>query len=332
MDKSLINKVILGKSKLAVSRLCYGTLALSPYHSNPDIDKASILLNYAYDMGVNFWDTAELYNNYNLLAYALNRVQNPDNIVISSRSYAISYEEMTKSIDFALESLSLDKISIFGLHEISPNEYENGYFRKNAFKALIKAKEEGKISAISVTSHSVESVNLANNIEEIDVIMPLINYKGLGVLDGTKEDMLDAIEKAKSKNKGIFAMKVLGGGFYSNEIKSALNFVMSNPYIDSIAVGMDNIDEICFNRSIFQNLSINKELEIKLKSKNKRISIEPWCENCGNCMTTCPQKAIFNDYGMLKVDDQKCVRCGYCIPACKSFNIKFLNDNETKIF
>ncbi|MEI7474221.1 MAG: aldo/keto reductase [bacterium] len=329
MENSLIDKAILGKSGLSVSRLCYGTLALSPYHSNPSKEKAFELLNYAYSRGINFWDTAELYDNYDLMSYALKNIDNNKDIIISSRCYAKTYDEMSRAIDEALSKLSIDKISIFGLHEVYPEELKNGYFRKDAFFALIKAKEEGKISAISITSHSVKSVEHSLLIDEIDIIMPLINYKGLGILDGTKTDMLNAINNAKSKQKGIFAMKVLGGGFYSKDVRKALAFVLNNRNIDSIAIGMDDIEEIKFNISIFQNSITDYDIENKLKLKNKRISIEPWCENCGKCVKTCPQNAIYNEYGMLKADDKKCVRCGYCIPACKYFNIKFLNQNET---
>ena len=47
----------------------------------------------------------------------------------------------------------------------------------------------------------------AAEVEEIDVIFPIINRLGIGIIGGTKEDMLHAIKKAEKARKGLFAMK-----------------------------------------------------------------------------------------------------------------------------
>ncbi len=108
-----MKKNILGKSGIEVSRLCYGTLALSVYHANLKLDAACDLLIHAYtNKGISFWDTAELYETYQAIGLALNKMGQPDDIVISSRSYAKTYDDMILSVDNCLKSLNKKNIEI----------------------------------------------------------------------------------------------------------------------------------------------------------------------------------------------------------------------------
>lgn len=316
-----LERRILGRSNLYVSRLCYGTLAFSVYHANLSLEKSTELLVKAYEYGVNFWDTAELYETYSHVNQALKALKDADDIVISSRSYATTYDDMQSSVEKCLRETGRDQIEIFGLHEVQKDEFDGTTFRKDAMRALVEARNKGLIKAISITTHSAEVADIAADIDEVDVIMPLINYKGIGIKDGSLNDMELAIKKAKAQNKGIYAMKVLAGGGLAENVKSAFAYAIENNSFDSIAVGMDSFDELIFNMSVF--LGEDSCLEEKLKSKKRNIHIEPWCEGCGNCIKICPQEAIIMEFSQAKVIEEKCVRCGYCITACKDFYIKF---------
>lgn len=83
-------------------------------------------------------------------------------------------------------------------------------------KFLQDAKREGLIKAIGVSTHHVDMVKEFAELDECDVIFPLINYAGLGIRNGsepgTREEMEEAISYAASKGKGIFTMKAFGGG------------------------------------------------------------------------------------------------------------------------
>ena len=50
-----------------ISRICFGTLALSNLQNNDSITNKLSVLNYAYENGINFYDTAELYDNYDII-------------------------------------------------------------------------------------------------------------------------------------------------------------------------------------------------------------------------------------------------------------------------
>ncbi len=324
-----MKKNILGKSGIEVSNLCYGTLALSIYHANLHPDEACDLLVYAYiNKGINFWDTAELYETYQVVGLALKKIGKPDDIIISSRSYAKTYDDMALSVDNCLKSLNKNNIQIFGMHEVQASEFEYDLFRPKAFEALTNLKQKGKIKAISLTTHSAKVVKMAADIQEIDVIMPLINYKGIGIKDGTLNDMEKAIDKAKKNNKGLYAMKILAGGYLIENILNSISYITANKNIDSLAIGMVSVEEINFNSYVVENSKLPDDQNSLTKNLKRIIHIEPWCEGCQNCIHSCPQGALILEYGQAKVIHEKCVRCGYCVSACKDFFIKFLNIRE----
>ena len=317
----MVEKRPLGKTNLMVSRLCYGTLALGPYHSNKSVDEGGQLLVKAYENGINFWDTAELYETNGHIKEALRLLDYPEDLVIASRTYSRSHQEMLESIDNTLNELGLKTIPIFGIHELDgKQDYE---VSKPAFQALKEAKEKGLIQHIAVTMHSIESVSLVTELEEVDVIFPLYNKQGIGIKDGTAAQMTEAIKKAALAGKGVYAMKVLGGGHLVQKAEECFDFALNNDDIASIAVGMDNEAELMMNMSYFAgdkqaSSSYKKDIGIQ----RRKISIDPWCEGCEACMKACPNNAISMEFGQAKVDFQKCVLCGYCATQCKYFCIK----------
>ena len=50
----------LGRSGLRVSRLCFGTLTMSPLQTGMKPEDGARLLVHAYEQGVRFLDTADL--------------------------------------------------------------------------------------------------------------------------------------------------------------------------------------------------------------------------------------------------------------------------------
>lgn len=320
----ILKKIQLGKTGLEVSRLCYGTLTLGPYHSKLDIDKGAELLAYAYNHGVNFWDTAELYETYPYILKAMEILGHPDDLIISSRSFSRTYDEMKASLEKTLKALKVDCLPIFGLHELS--SYQDFKDSLGAFSYLRRAKEAGKIKSIAITMHSIEGLNIAADQEWVEVVFPLYNKAGLGIIGGTASQMGKAIKNAYEAGKGVYAMKVLAGGHLSTSPEENIKFALDNPHIHSIAIGMDNRDEIGMNIALFnedeEKVNFYKPLT---KGRKKVIQVDPWCEGCGECVKICPNSAIRLEFSQAKVNSELCVLCGYCASACKMFCLKVVN-------
>ena len=311
---------VLGKSGLAVSRMCFGALTVGPLQANLPVKEGAQVIRQALENGVNFIDTAQLYGTYDYIKEALKGFAGE--VIISSKSYAYTAEDMQKSVEEALRSTDRDVIDIFMLHEQESHLTLKGH--REALEYLMVAKEKGYIRAIGVSSHMVAGITAAAEIPEIDVLHPLINKKSIGILDGTAEDMLAAIRKARSVGKGIFGMKPLGGGNLIKDRTEAFDFVLGLEELDSIALGMKSVAEVEMNIRIFNGQQVPSELEEEVGALERKLHIEDWCEACGKCTVRCHSKALYLEKGKLKVRQENCLLCGYCSYVCPYFCIKII--------
>lgn len=304
-----------------VSKLCFGTLSLSNLQ-NSDTDENKVkLLNYAYEKGINFLDTAELYNNYNILKKFI-KDKDRETLIIASKSYAYDKNTAEYSINKALKELNTDYLDVFMLHEQDNGNNFIGHYE--AVERFMKYKQDGIIKHFGISTHRVEAVRDSIKFKEIEIVFPLLNMMGIGIQDGTIEDMLEAIKIAKLNNIFILAMKIYGGGHLITNTKEAFNFVNSISEVDSIAIGMSTIEEIDANICYLENNELNDNLKNKLKNQKRTLVIEEWCIGCGKCTMKCKQNAIQVVDGKCKVDMSKCVLCSYCAGECADFYIKIV--------
>lgn len=310
---------ILGNTGIKVSKLCFGALTIGPLQANLSVDEGAKVIIEAIDRGVNFIDTAQLYKTYPHIRKALS-ARKKDEVVIATKSYAYSRETAEESLKEALRELDRDYIDIFLLHEQESEYTLKGHYE--ALKYFAKMKEKGIIRAVGISTHTIAAVKAAIHFDEIDVIHPIINKNGLGIMDGTVSEMIEAIRAAKVQNKGIYGMKPLGGGNLLNSIDECFDFVLKLPFLDSIAVGMQRIEEVIADVLRFTGEEIPEEISKQLRKKNRKLHIDFWCRKCGRCVQACKANALKIEGGKLIVDRQKCVLCGYCSSYCPEFCIK----------
>jgi aryl-alcohol dehydrogenase-like predicted oxidoreductase len=310
--------VSLGNTGIKVSRLCFGGLIIGPLQANQDVSQGAEVIGAALQSGVNFIDTAELYGTYPHIREAIKKTKILP--VIASKSYAYTKEGARESLEKARKALDIDVIDIFMLHEQETRLTLKGH--REALEYYISAKEKGLIRAVGVSTHNVEVVEACADMPEIDVLHPLINKKGLGIGDGTLDEMLAAVKKAYSAGKGIYGMKPLGGGNLLNDYEDSLKFVLGLPFVHSIALGMQSVEEVIMNVAFFNGEPIPPEISNSLKKKERKLHIDFWCEGCGRCVKRCNLGALKVIEGKAVANKEKCILCGYCSSVCPQFAIK----------
>ncbi len=309
----------LGNTGLKVSRLCFGALTVGPLQAKLPLQDGAAVIRAALDAGVNFIDTAELYGTY---PYIREACRGAADVVVASKCYAYTYNAMRRSVEEACRAIGRDYIDIFMLHEQPSRLTLAGHADALAF--LADAKRQGLIRAAGVSTHTVEVVRAATEMANIDVIFPLFNMRGIGIMEGTAAEMAAAIAAAAAAGKGVYAMKALAGGHLIGDATSALSWVLAAAGVSAVAVGMQSLDEVAYNCALFDGRQPDGALAARLGKRARRLLVEDWCVGCGRCAAKCPAGALRVQDGQAVVDTEKCLCCGYCGAVCPEFCLKII--------
>ena len=311
---------------VTVSRLCIGSLTVSPMQAALPFERAADVLAYAFDRGITFTDTAQYYDNYAIIRRALEKCADPSRVRISTKTYAYSRELAKDAVEQARRELDRDVIDIFMLHEQESYETLRGHME--ALDYLFECKARGIIKAVGASMHHIAAVRgvkkLAARGFPLDVIHPIFNKAGIGIADGDVDEMAEAIAEVHGLGIGVFGMKSLAGGHLYSSAAEAFDFVLDSGFVDAVAVGMQSEEEIDANIAYFENRAFPDAAKAALEKKSRRLLIEDYCEGCGSCVERCAQGALKLEDGRAVVDDAKCVLCAYCSKVCPRFAIKVI--------
>lgn len=316
-----MKKVILGNTGFEVTEICFGCLPFGPLQKNLTVEEAAEVLTYGLEMGINFIDTAQMYKTYKHIKLSI--ANKEDKPIIASKSAASTYEDMDTAVKEALEGMGVNHIDIFHLHSAKAGTdlFEQ---RKGALECLKDCRKKGLIKAIGVSTHNVELIKVCADIDDIDVVFPLINKAGRGLINGTVEDMKNAISLCEQKGKGIYIMKALGGGTLIDNYDESMKFVRNLSDNYSVAIGMISKEEVKYNVNYFNG---ERDLEgiIKIKNRKQVSVLKNVCVGCETCVDKCHSGAIsMQENKKSFIDQEKCIQCGYCIAACPAFAIRMI--------
>jgi len=311
--------VKLGNTGISVSKICFGALTMGPLQADFTPEAAGEIMAYAFDMGINFVDTAQYYKCYPHIKEALRRTTK--DIVVASKTYAYEREAALKAVDEARSALDRDVIDLFMLHEQESVHTLRGHMP--ALEALYDLKAKGVIRAVGASMHHIAAVDGAVKLG-LDFVHPMLNISGLGIADGTRPQMETAVQKAHDAGLGVYSMKALGGGNLYKKAYDCLKYIFSLPYVDSVAIGMQSKDEIDANLRFLSSGAFNDSDIKRLNEKKRSLHIEEYCVGCGRCVEKCGQNALYIENGRANLTPEKCVLCGYCSAACPDFAIKIV--------
>ena len=236
----------IGARGPVASRLLFGTLTMGPGQRDLPPERGGELICYAADKGVDFLDTAEYYHTYPHVREALKVKRD---LVVCTKSYAYDRDGAKRSLELAQEGIGREYIDIFLMHEQESEMTMRGH--REAFDYYRDMRAAGVIGAIGISTHYINAARYAVRYPDLDILFPIINYRGLGIVDGTREEMEQAIFAAHSAGIGVLAMKALGGGHMIEQREEAFRYIRALPGIDAVAVGMQSEAEIDYNAALF---------------------------------------------------------------------------------
>ncbi len=305
-----------------VTRLGLGALPMGPLQRTLSVEEGARVVRAAVEGGITFIDTATLYGTYEHIARGLKGW--PGAVTVATKTHARTDRALAEQhIETALRELGREPIDIMLCH------CARGRFTEEewgpSLEALVAAREKGLIRMVGMSTHTVAGVLDAARHPEMDVIHPLINIKGMGIVDGGVEEMLAAIREAHAAGKFVYAMKALAGGNFVPDREAALSFIFNTPEIDAVVVGMVTPLEVEWNLRFAAGRPIPADLARDTALNTKRLSLVSLaCEGCGECVEYCENNALSVVDGKAVVDHERCILCGYCAPHCARLAIRMV--------
>lgn len=310
----------LGASGIAVTELGFGTLGLAPMQANLPVEEGAALIRYALEQGLNFIDTAAMYGTFPHVRAALAGWDEP--VVVATKTHATDYAGAQEHVEAALEEMNLDQLDIVHVHGHRIPDVLDA--RADVLRCLVDYKAKGLIRAVGVSTHRVSVARQAARHPDIDVIHPLINRTGIGIIDGSPAEMLAALAEAQANGKGVYAMKALGGGNLLADREANLRWVLDRPEVDAAVVGILRRSEVDFNLYVARRQPVPEAVREATPVGSKRMIVLHFCKRCGTCVEHCPNGAISLGPERAQIDPEKCLLCGYCAPVCPEFALRMI--------
>jgi uncharacterized protein len=314
-----MKKVLLGSTGMEISPLIFGSLPMGPLQAGLSAERGGQIIRYALERGVNLIDTAELYETYPHIRAALRG--HAGECYLASKTHATDPALVRQHVERALRELGIERLDIVHVHAA---RVENPFRERRAvIDTLQQLRAEGKIRAIGLASHYIAAIRQAAQSPDIDLVHPLINQRGMGILDGSAAQMAAAIAEVAAAGKGVYAMKALAGGNLIAEARASLRYVLGLPGVQGVAVGMLSEAEVEANCALFSGLEPDEAQWQELEKGRRKLKImDRFCKGCGACIPACTNDALRLQEGKVALDEERCILCGYCAAACPEFIIR----------
>ncbi|MNF59983.1 General stress protein 69 [compost metagenome] len=214
----------LGKTGFNISEISLGTWQVGGKWGSPFNDKtADELINTAIDQGVNFIDTADVYEN-GLSETAVGRVvrSRSERIYVATKcgrqinphvNEGYQPKVLQKFVEDSLRRTGLEALDLIQLH-CPPTEV---YYRPEIFELFDRLKEQGKILNLGVSVEKVEEGLKAieyPNVTTVQIIFNLFRQRPSELF----------FKEAKKKDIGIIARVPLASGLLTGLFNAETTF------------------------------------------------------------------------------------------------------------
>lgn len=314
-----------GNTGEAISAIGFGCMRLPEVERDGkwtmEQDKIDEMLTYAYEHGINYFDTAPYYCR-NHSEEAVGKAIKPfrDKVLVSTK---LPGGDLKKADDFwhfleqSLTRLQTDHVDFYHVWGTNYNAFKSEIVERGVLPLARQAKEQGMIRHFSFSFHdkheNIQKIIELAEAEGMPMESMLVQYN---MLDRGVEDML--VYANGQKGLGTVAMGPVGGGRLAARTKFtdqlaadgglpsyelAFRFVLGNPNMCCALSGMQNLD------MVKQNCAIGES--------DRPLSEAEW-RQLGEAVER-----------LRRFSDLYCTGCGYCQPCPAGINIPYIFDQFT---
>jgi hypothetical protein len=274
---------MLGRTGLKVTTVGMGVMNCS----DPSV------LHRAYDLGINFYDTADCYmggRNEEMVGKVFKGKR--ENVIIQTKVHDHDEKRMRASVERSLRRLQTDYIDVLVWHGLSSTDEVSD---PRLFEFMAKMKKEGKARFTGFSTHTRMARLLREAAEGNyhDVVLTSYNFTH-------SRELKEALASAAKSGIGIVAMKTQAGGYKKGGMEgqsphqAALAYVLNDPHVATAVPGATTIGQIEECAAVMGKPFSHSDL-YRLKEYQAYLQGRI-CTLCGGCQGECPHGVRYGDF------------------------------------
>ena len=320
----MIDRRLIPQLGCEISRLGYGGMRFPKNGDEVDVEEAVKLLRKAYDMGVNYFDTAVVYHkgeSEKIFGKAFEIYDRSSYYLADKMSIWVckDEQEMKDLFERQLKTLKTDYIDFYLVHSLNRNHYQK-VKEFHCVEFLQEMKRQGKIKHLGFSFHDTYPV-FTQILDDYDwdFVQIQLNY-----LDWQNQGAEQLYRELEKRNLPCMVMEPVRGGYLATldeqrakpflemepnrSIASwAIRWVESLPQVTVVLSGMSDMAQLEDNVAMMTNFEPMNEKELeavaKVVEEIRKVNDIP-CTGCRYCMD-CPMGVdipeIFAIYSRLKI-------------------------------
>ncbi|MFF4243069.1 aldo/keto reductase [Streptomyces sp. NPDC001822] len=206
----------LGRQGLTVSAMGYGSMGINLAYGPADEEEGVAAIRHAHELGVTFFDTAELYG-WGANERVVGRAVRPfrDDVVIATKfgftrdyGYDSRPDHIREVVDNSLRHLGVDHIDVLYQHRVDP-----AVPIEDVVGTMSEFVDAGKVKYLGLSEAGPETLRLAHTVHPISVLQTEYSLFAREV-----EQLFPTLDEL---GIGLVAYSPLARGFLTGAVKPA---------------------------------------------------------------------------------------------------------------
>lgn len=252
-QRTAADRVTLGKSRVQVSRLAFGTGTNNgQVQAELGQQEFNRLVHYAYDHGIRFFETAEAYVTPGMLGEALKGYPR-DSYQLMTKVTTDEGVDPAKRFDEMRRTSQTEYFDILLLHWQHTADWTKSTDRWQ--DGLLEAQSKKLVRARGASVHGLPALRQMPGNKWLEVAMIRVNHNGTRMDGPTWADddypthvaeVVDHVRQVHNEGMGVIGMKLSGAGKFTRQEdrQAAMRFAFRTAGVDCVTVGFKNTQEI----------------------------------------------------------------------------------------